>query len=379
MPWWVYLLGRLWSAQRPRSCPVWVDYFCLRQCQSDFDKKKIKELVAKIRYTVMLLACGNEGKPVVFTRIFCIFEVHCSVEGGAKLCGVLNSGQAFVGSMAQWWNQDDIVRAATGTNKEHEKAIRDSIANTCGIEDLNQRVGNVMRRFAASTFEQYVGWAIVLSVLFMEGFAAWRGLRNISGSGEGIGAAMSGIAACVGALVSVPIFQRLVRRSDGTAGAGPMVGHACTEICCWHGSVTCVRFVMYFMFWRVEDLLDAFSDAAVLAMLVVIVILSNYGWFNGNSGDLITTMSFVTGIVALCGALLDYICYLIMPDGSLSGEHNWWMAILFGCFAAVQLTIGSVCKLLQFLHRHRQDAVEGSSFLMQSEPTSSGSELSAGH
>lgn len=347
LPWRAWLLGCLLNSPGSRSCPVWVDYFCLRQCRNDFDKAKIRALIKKIRYTVMLLDCGTLGKPVVFTRIFCIFEVACTVEEGARLCGVLNSRQALCVFMGQWWRPGDIVGCAKGSNAEHVKAILESVAKN----KLNKMIVCVMRQFAACTFEQCILWFVVPAVCYTEGLAAFQGLQ-MGMHAESICAAMTGIAACVGAVVSVPIFQRLVRRSDATAGVSQMVGHACVEICCWHGSATFARFLAYFIFWRFDDLMDAISDFGVLAMLIVIVILCSQGYFKGSSGDIITTVSFVIGGLALCGAVLDFVCYLLQDPGP-SKDNNRRLTILYGVAGLVLSLLGLFCKLLQLLHRRR--------------------------
>merc|ERR1711933_236124 len=63
----------------------WVDFFCLRQCQNDFDVEKIGNLIMDIKCT--LLEVDHE---LEYTRrSFCLIEAFFSVQYGAKLLCVI--------------------------------------------------------------------------------------------------------------------------------------------------------------------------------------------------------------------------------------------------------------------------------------------------
>lgn len=71
----------------------WVDYFCLKQCCSDFDPHKIVALIQRIGCTVAQLDDAmlerrdyNDGDPpsMYLTRSFCVLELYAS--WSAKPC-----------------------------------------------------------------------------------------------------------------------------------------------------------------------------------------------------------------------------------------------------------------------------------------------------
>lgn len=59
----------------------WVDYFCLRQCQQDFQVDAIIALIADIGFPV----AGVDNDLPYFSRSFSILELYAAIKGGATL------------------------------------------------------------------------------------------------------------------------------------------------------------------------------------------------------------------------------------------------------------------------------------------------------
>ena len=63
---------------------IWVDYFCLRQLQNDFQTQQVEQLIRKTGavYVYMDGAVTDNSYP---TRTFCLFESAAAIENGATL------------------------------------------------------------------------------------------------------------------------------------------------------------------------------------------------------------------------------------------------------------------------------------------------------
>jgi len=73
-----YFGGRL----PPReSCFFWIDYFCLRQCRSDFDVDCTIDLIKDVGTVVAAMDTGFE----YIKRSFCVLELYGAVSGGSNL------------------------------------------------------------------------------------------------------------------------------------------------------------------------------------------------------------------------------------------------------------------------------------------------------
>jgi len=159
MPWHVWFFGWLFGWLRrthpSETYPAFVDYFCLCQCQRDFVRSKIAELIRNIQHTILLLAppasrlqnsCGGDKTPVVLKRIFCIFEVDCTHSAEAELSGVCMSVSTIFHML--------LCRAAREVKVEDAQARWDVDRNEIlsAIIDqgaLNDRLSNILQRFAA--------------------------------------------------------------------------------------------------------------------------------------------------------------------------------------------------------------------------------------
>lgn len=81
-----------------RRCPVWVDYFCLRQKQRDFQEEAIKRVIANIAHTVVLCKPLRGRLAVEATRrLWCIFEILNTVKAKVAFTAVELSWVYFLG------------------------------------------------------------------------------------------------------------------------------------------------------------------------------------------------------------------------------------------------------------------------------------------
>jgi hypothetical protein len=129
----------------------WMDYFCLRQCQSDFKPEHVLSLIKDISTTVVEV----DQSLVYFGRSFCILEIYATVAAGDKatlVCHTHAYGDVMKGKLAS----SPIDSRNATTKRSSDKAlidafIRDSIgfdafdlAVTKGIlEGAQERVENV--------------------------------------------------------------------------------------------------------------------------------------------------------------------------------------------------------------------------------------------
>merc|ERR1740123_1567535 len=63
------------------TCFFWLDYFCLRQCQRDFDVDCTVELIKDIGRVVSAI----DNKFEYLKRSFCILELYGAIAGGSDL------------------------------------------------------------------------------------------------------------------------------------------------------------------------------------------------------------------------------------------------------------------------------------------------------
>jgi len=265
MSWWLFYFGWIWQTRVPATCPAFVDYFCLRQLQSDFERLKIKALIAKIGHTILLLAgpsrpplayqlscpCSDadtssssdgDGErparttpdhdhheqrgdhhttcyhPVVFTRIFCIFEIKCTDDARtALLSGVCMEFGAFFDMLRHWNAQSYDVEKAEASNQEDKDAIIGSIRDQGQVDTINRRLNTVTLRFASSTIWNFVLAAFMMPVVCCDMYA------TISGSAADRWGNVTTIVAAIIGWFANPLSRYL--RIHGV-NAGPLVLHA---------------------------------------------------------------------------------------------------------------------------------------------------------
>jgi len=93
------------------SCFYWLDYFCLRQCRSDFDVDCTIELIKDIGKVVSAIDSNFE----YIKRSFCILELYAAVQGNSNLM-CLNSVTSSKYDMCQILAVDRAE--ATGRNQK---------------------------------------------------------------------------------------------------------------------------------------------------------------------------------------------------------------------------------------------------------------------
>ena len=79
--------GRFGAARRGtkhKGSKVWVDYFCLRQLQNDFQTRQVEQLIRKTG-AVYVHMDGAETGSSYPTRTWCVFESATAIENGATL------------------------------------------------------------------------------------------------------------------------------------------------------------------------------------------------------------------------------------------------------------------------------------------------------
>jgi hypothetical protein len=61
--------------------PVFLDYFCLRQCVSDFDPPQVKRVIKTIGFTFAGVSPPNND---MLKRVWCAYEVYCTIVDSVK-------------------------------------------------------------------------------------------------------------------------------------------------------------------------------------------------------------------------------------------------------------------------------------------------------
>ena len=145
-----------------RNSKIWVDYFCLRQLQNDFQTKQVEQLIRKTG-AVYVYMDGEATGSSYPTRSFCVFELASAVENGATLmieapktgplqppvCGCWPFG-AFCGCDGL---PDYTIDAANATaRRADDKAKVDKyIEEGPGFARVNQMMERELRRTAVKT------------------------------------------------------------------------------------------------------------------------------------------------------------------------------------------------------------------------------------
>lgn len=123
----------------------WLDYCVLRQCQKDFDVRKVQDVIGQIGCTVVEL----DTDLGYLTRSFCIMEIYATVHESADL---LCFSRGLVDKSAELYQADRIgtintaaekinAAAATTRDENDKRQIDDFIEKTVGFPELNRVVG----------------------------------------------------------------------------------------------------------------------------------------------------------------------------------------------------------------------------------------------
>lgn len=114
----------------------WVDYFSLRQAQSDFNPAAVVELVRDIGTVV---ACIDKGM-IYPTRTFCVLELYAAVAGGAKL--VCHTEKSRPKVEVQLADKPVKSQAASTRDAEDKKMIDDYIISSVGFAKMDELVSS---------------------------------------------------------------------------------------------------------------------------------------------------------------------------------------------------------------------------------------------
>ena len=119
---------------------IWVDAFCLRQCQNDFTPEEVVALVKHIGATFVNFDGPTSGS-LYLTRSFCILETFAAVQSGDKMMTLLprngplrNRGCPLLSTLPNY----SVDSKNAQTRRQKDKELVDSfIANGVGFEVCN--------------------------------------------------------------------------------------------------------------------------------------------------------------------------------------------------------------------------------------------------
>jgi hypothetical protein len=134
------------------SLKLFLDFPSLRQCKKDFDLAAVERGIKEIGRTVVML--DPLLSPVVTSRLFCIFEIGCSVRNDVPLDITLPTPvfEKFVGMLLsdlegvkKLLGKVDVQDAAIREGQETVKQeILGTIERQCGIAEMNKLVSDAI-------------------------------------------------------------------------------------------------------------------------------------------------------------------------------------------------------------------------------------------
>ncbi len=68
--------------------PMFVDYFCLRQCVGSMDPARVLDAIREIGFTVAGLAHSGDGSAPMLQRVWRGYEIYCTIATGARFWAV---------------------------------------------------------------------------------------------------------------------------------------------------------------------------------------------------------------------------------------------------------------------------------------------------
>merc|ERR1711976_112709 len=116
----------------PNETFWWIDYFCLRQSvDDDFSPDEVETVIKDIGHTVVLAMPWSD--PTVLRRIWCLYEIYCTVKQGAKLqvhvvegekCAFLEALTSDYGSIMATFCSIDVLQSQASDPEDREKILR---------------------------------------------------------------------------------------------------------------------------------------------------------------------------------------------------------------------------------------------------------------
>jgi hypothetical protein len=113
----------------------WVDYFCLRQCVSDFDVPRTVQLIKRIG---CLLADVDDHLEYL-NRSFCVLEMFGAVAGNAKILMQTNFSQQEMEQAELKKRPIDVKNAKTRYQKD-KRTVDQFIEGDRGFDKFNEAI-----------------------------------------------------------------------------------------------------------------------------------------------------------------------------------------------------------------------------------------------
>lgn len=157
-----------WCRKEPS---FFVDYFILRQCKMDFLPERVEKAIAEIGHTVIVLdphvrALPPTCKPEAIDRVWCCYEMCCTIKCKAKISGVLTSPGFWC--LDPFASDEVDVRLAKALWDGDKQKLLDFLGtmNVDAAEKVNANIQGAIQRSCASATEQ------LLSEVLMSCFLA---------------------------------------------------------------------------------------------------------------------------------------------------------------------------------------------------------------
>jgi len=124
-----------------------IDYFSFRQCITDFVPDRIDDAIGHIGETVLGLSQSPAGNALLFTRVWCVFELQCTIKNRCEMQAVDDKSQILLLNFSC-----SAIAASTDVREMHasKHGGRDQILQYLqdlpgGIEAANEQTGSVVR------------------------------------------------------------------------------------------------------------------------------------------------------------------------------------------------------------------------------------------
>jgi len=128
------------------TIPVFVDYFCLRQCRNDFNPSMVRRAIKRINFTIACMTLAQDGVSVeMMSRVWCGFEIYCTTKDKVRFWAVFAKSSDLEGCDMQLM----IPESATSfrfqdceSSKPNDKGILMEYIESLpgGVEAANQAV-----------------------------------------------------------------------------------------------------------------------------------------------------------------------------------------------------------------------------------------------
>jgi len=183
-----YWMFQPWTLRAPRTIPMWIDYFSLRQCQNDFRPKPMAGVIETIGHTIIFNFPMKDPSrccycpcflPEMAGRIWCLFELDITLRSGCRLSTVCtNVSRDLVEGIRSRFEAPDLLQAATSTNADAKREIQERIDQMPGGKRLfNERVVQFLLH-GPDLQKQILFWVIVVAFTGFNGILFYRQYDN---------------------------------------------------------------------------------------------------------------------------------------------------------------------------------------------------------